>query len=568
MENRRLALAIVLCCLIFIGVQILGKEMGWITPPVDAPVAQNATEHDPTKSTTATPRTGASASDADPFVAPPVVQPDSMPVDARLITVETPLYKAVFSSAGGILREFYLKEYQVDLSADSPNINIISKLAAGRGPLGLLIDGEQTWLTGAWTVDGNDLTVQAGESGVLRFIGDVQGMRVTRELHFASDAYTINEKVTVVSPSPKNIKIAFTFAATTMPTEKITPILSEIRYLIFGGTPPVVEDSQYNLTRVAWQEGTKFKEEHSSSDLTAGKLIRGNVSWMTVMNNYFMGAVSMAGAEASAKGQEENHIFQVSIGKTGIAVAPDTPAVAECTYFLGPKEANRLAAAPNELSHALDYGMFSFIAKPLVYLLEFFFGFTQNYGLAIILMTIVIKAVFWPLSQKSYKSMQQMKKLQPMMAKIREKHAGDKDAINKETVQLYKTYKVNPAGGCLPILIQIPVFFGLYQALLNAIELRHASFITHLPFTADTIWLADLSAKDPYFITPLVMGASMFLQQKMTPAPGDPTQAKIMMLMPLLFTVMFLNFPAGLVVYWLTNNVISIFQQWLQLRRA
>jgi YidC/Oxa1 family membrane protein insertase len=179
----------------------------------------------------------------------------------------------------------------------------------------------------------------------------------------------------------------------------------------------------------------------------------------------------------------------------------------------------------------------------------------------------VVKAVFWPLSQKSYKSMQQMKKLQPMMAKIREKYGSDKDAMNKEIMQLYKTYKVNPAGGCLPILVQIPVFFGLYQALLNAIELRQAAFIPYLPFT-DTVWLADLSVRDPLFITPLVMGSTMFLQQKLTPAPGDPTQAKMMLFMPPIFTLLCFNFPAGLVLYWLINNVISMFQQWLQLRQV
>ena len=223
--------------------------------------------------------------------------------------------------------------------------------------------------------------------------------------------------------------------------------------------------------------------------------------------------------------------------------------------------------APNHIEKSLDYGWFSIIAKPLVMLLQFLHSYVGNYGTAIILMTVLIKILFWPLSQKSYKSMEQMRKLQPMMQKIREKHADDKEALNREIMQLYKTYKVNPAGGCLPILVQIPVFIGLYQTLLNAIELRHTPFITYLPFT-DKLWLADLSAQDPFCITPLVMGATMLLQQKMTPAPGDPTQAKIMMLMPLVFTVLFINFPAGLVVYWLVNNVISIAQQWFLMRRS
>jgi YidC/Oxa1 family membrane protein insertase len=207
------------------------------------------------------------------------------------------------------------------------------------------------------------------------------------------------------------------------------------------------------------------------------------------------------------------------------------------------------------------------LSKPLLKLLHLFHGFVGNWGLAIILLTIVIKIVFWPLSHKSYKSMNQMKKIQPLMAKVREQYKDDRQKMNEEMMRLYKTYKVNPAGGCLPMLLQIPVFLGLYQALLGAIELRHAPFIAHVPFT-DLIWLADLSAKDPFYVTPVIMGATMFLQQKMTPSPGDPTQAKMMLFMPVIFTFLFLNFPAGLVVYWLVNNVLSIAQQWMMLRKA
>jgi YidC/Oxa1 family membrane protein insertase len=222
---------------------------------------------------------------------------------------------------------------------------------------------------------------------------------------------------------------------------------------------------------------------------------------------------------------------------------------------------------PYHLDEALNYGWFTFLAKPLVSGLKFFYSYAGNYGVAIIILTILVKLLFWPLSQKSYKSMEQMKKLQPMVQKIKEKYGDDRQRMNQEVMELYKTYKVNPAGGCLPMLLQIPVFLGLYQGLLNAIELRHAPFIAHLPFT-DIVWLADLSAKDPFYITPVVMGATMLLQQRLTPAPADPTQAKIMMFMPVVFTFMFLNFPAGLVVYWLVNNVLSIGQQWWMLRKS
>ena len=253
-----------------------------------------------------------------------------------------------------------------------------------------------------------------------------------------------------------------------------------------------------------------------------------------------------------------NEPIYISCGRRG---GVDQPG-----YYLGPKVKQELAKMPNNFMGAIRYGWFDIIAKPLIQFLHFLYGYTQDYGLAIILLTICIKILFWPLSQKSYKSMEQMKKIQPMMSQIREKYKDDREKMNAEMMHLYKTYKINPAGGCLPMLLQIPVFIALYQALLGAIELRHASFIAHIPFT-DIAWLTDLSAKDPYYITPIIMGATMFLQQKMSSAPGDPTQAKIMMFLPLIFTFIFLNFPSGLVVYWLVNNILSIFQQWLLTRK-
>jgi YidC/Oxa1 family membrane protein insertase len=222
---------------------------------------------------------------------------------------------------------------------------------------------------------------------------------------------------------------------------------------------------------------------------------------------------------------------------------------------------------PNDLSDAVNFGWFDFLAKPLLVGLNFFYGYVGNYGVAIIILTVIIKLIFWPLSQRSYASMEKMKKLQPMVAKLREKYGDDKQRLNQETMALYKTYKVNPMGGCLPMVVQIPVFFGLYKALLGAVELRHAPFIAHLPFT-DLPWLADLSAKDPYYISPIIMGASMFLQQRMTPSTGDPTQQKIMLFMPLVFTFMFLQFPSGLVIYWLFNNLLSIGQQLMIARKS
>ena len=287
------------------------------------------------------------------------------------------------------------------------------------------------------------------------------------------------------------------------------------------------------------------------------------------MSNYFMNVTAPADPNnLTLKGRVQGDVWRLALERPDLLTPSNGGEVpVAVNWWFGPKDRTMLATAPDHLSQAVNFGMFSIIARPLLTILAFFHSFVGNWGIAILMLTFCIRVVFWPLSQKSFKSMEQMKKLQPMMKKLREKHKDDKEALNKEMMQLYKTYKVNPAGGCLPIVVQIPVFIGLYQALLNSIELRHASFIEYLPFTHIT-WLADLSAADPFYITPLLMGASMFLQQRLTPAAGDPTQQKVMMFMPVIFTVMFINFPAGLVIYWLCNNILSIWQQWGMLRKA
>ena len=241
------------------------------------------------------------------------------------------------------------------------------------------------------------------------------------------------------------------------------------------------------------------------------------------------------------------------------------------TLYIGPKEFDALNAVHPSLDRAIDFGWFHFIARPLVSLLNFSHSLTGNYGIDIILLTLLVKLAFFPLSNKSFKSMTEMRKLQPQLERLREQYQDDRERLNKEMMELYRRYKINPLGGCLPMLVQLPVFVGLYQALSHAIELRQAPFFG---------WIQDLSQPDrlgalelPFVEPPgipvltLLMGGTMLVQQAMTPATGDPTQQKMMMFMPLVFTVMFVNFPAGLVVYWLVNNVLSIVQQYLYTKR-
>jgi YidC/Oxa1 family membrane protein insertase len=253
-----------------------------------------------------------------------------------------------------------------------------------------------------------------------------------------------------------------------------------------------------------------------------------------------------------------------------MAVEPGMRANVSYQIYFGPKSLKVLSGMDNHLDAAIDFGWFDFIAKPSLWVMNFLYGYIPNYGIAIIVLTILIKILLFPLSHKSYKSMNEMKKLQPLMSEIREKYKDDKKKMNEEMMTLYRTYKINPMGGCFPMLIQIPVFIALYRMLYEAIELRHAPFFGWINdlSSPDRLHLFDISyvpfMQPPYGIPVLtiVMGATMFLQQKMSPPPGDPAQAKMMMLLPLVFTVIFINFPAGLVIYWLTNNILSIAQQY------
>ena len=537
MDKNRVILATVLSFIVIIGWTYLFPP----PPPQQAPATAPATTQ------TIPPIEGAT----QPLI-PGVPVPGAPAFTGTIatgerITVATPLFTARLNAQGGLLENFTLSQFRETIQPGSANINLVSSAAMQKAPMGLIWSGQPTWMAEGWSFEGSDLNLAPGEEGVLRFALEFAGLRLLRELTFSGDSYLVRETVRVQSLGDQAAvgRLAFTMASTGLSNK----------------------GDSYNPTRMEWYSLGKLHEEGDLSDLAQGVVAAEALSWGGLSSNYFLVALAPTFEGAVFKGKHEEEIYRMAVEKDGIVAAPGVDGVAEVAYYFGPKSPKLLAPAGFELDKSVNYGMFSFIAEPLLWLLDFFHGMVGNWGVAIILLTVVIKIVFWPLSHKSYKSMMQMKKLQPMMMKIREKHADDRQKMNQEIMQLYKTYKVNPLGGCLPMLLQIPVFFGLYQALLLSTELRHAAFISHVPFT-DIIWLADLSAKDPFYITPLIMGASMFLQQKMAPAPGDPVQAKIMLFMPIIFTALFLSFPSGLVIYWLVNNILSIFQQWLMMRKA
>ena len=473
--------------------------------------------------------------------------------DTRDITVETDLYIAVFSGSGPLIKSFKLKKYRSTLEKSAPLKELIHvKNKSGCG-FNLGFSGKNipniNWAT--YKVSRKEITIRQGDQPkeLIYTRESPEGIEIQTRFIFYADNYKIDLSVYVNNRSEYLIGDGLSLNLFHLPTK------TKKGYGAFEG--------------MALLLGDKLKE------VKVGKLkdkqFLGQISWIGREEPYFLAAIV---DEKSRKSTAKSSILpddeiKISYITPSLNLRQDQKTTENFTLYFGPRDLYILKALNKKLEKAINFGWFDIIAKPLLVTLRFFNKYLFNYGLSIILLTIIIKILFWPLTHKSYQSMKEMRKLQPMMAKIREKYKGNKQEMQKQLMGLYKTYKINPMGGCLPMIVQIPVFFALFRVLPNSIELRHAPFV---------LWIKDLSAPDRLFSFPfqipfmaapygipvltLIMGASMFLQQKMTPTTGDPTQAKMMMLLPIVFTFMFINFPSGLVLYWLVNNALSIAQQY------
>jgi len=305
----------------------------------------------------------------------------------------------------------------------------------------------------------------------------------------------------------------------------------------------------------------KSVEREEVKKITKEIIFGPDVSWGGFETKYFIAAMIPRNPSLTSLvvSQDSRNMVTTSLKGPKHLIPAGQAGLFSYTLFFGPKDHSILKALDVGLENAIDFGSWlKWLAMPMLVILKYINNFVNNYGITIIILTLLIKIAFWPLGNKSYKSMKEMQNLQPQLTAIREKYKGDKQKAGQETMALYKAHKVNPLGGCLPMVVQIPVFFGLYRTLLYAIELRHAPFFW---------WIQDLSDKDPYYITPIIMGATMFIQQKMSPPAGEPMQQKIMLIMPVVFTFLFLSFPSGLVIYWLFNNILSIGQQYFIMKK-
>jgi YidC/Oxa1 family membrane protein insertase len=485
---------------------------------------------------------------------------DPGPVTEKETVVETPLYRAVFSNLGPTIRSFKLKGYRATIEKDAPLIELVSVPRESGDALlvGFAPEGGDLGLPRAYQVEKDRIELDPAsptQELVLRSVS-TSGFAVTQTFRFYPDQYRIDLDVEVANAGGERMSGSF---------------LARLR-----AQPPAESRSYYSYAGLALLVNNSLEEVEVKKP-NDEKTFTGTLDWMAYEDDYFISAVVPEKAEKGVfkgrhlpSGQIEGSLLQPAV-----AIEAGGAASARFTLFLGPRDLGVLKAHGMKLDRAVYFGWTDIIARPLLYALRFFNNYLGNYGLSIILLTILVKILFWPLTHKSYKSMKEMQKIQPIMAKLREKYKNNREQLNREMMGLYKTYKVNPMSGCLPMVIQIPVFFALFRLLGSAIELRHAPF---------TLWIDDLSAPDRLFHLPfqipfmsppsgipvltLLMGVSMFIQQKMTPTPGDPTQAKIMLFLPVIFTFMFINFPSGLVLYWLVNNILSIGQQYRIQKRS
>ncbi len=470
---------------------------------------------------------------------------------AKTITVETPLFRLELSTRGAAVTSAVLKDYRETIEKDSELKELIHEEAKDGTILSSLSGDEAKGLKNAvfsTDITGNEVEVKE-QGREVRFQHRLDSGLVMEKIYkFVPDSYLIDLTVKIRNGGNQPYK-------GNLAMELNNALAKGSGRYAFEGPSALIENKLEQVNE------KKIKEN---------SLFSGQIQWVAIEDRYFMTCIiPPQGSQGQMRLSTNNNEVINQMVMEVEPIAPGKTKSLDFRLFMGPKSVSLLKTYDSQLDRAVNFGWFDFLAKPCLWFMNFIYRFIPNYGVAIILLTILSRGIFWPLAKKSYKSMGEMRKLQPLMQEIRDKYKDDKTRMNQEMMALYKTYKVNPMGGCLPMLIQLPVFFALYRMLYSAIELRHAPFVG---------WINDLSAPDRLFhfgfkipfmdapygipVLTLVMGATMLIQQKMSPQAGDPSQAKMMMLMPVVFTFIFINFSSGLVLYWLVSNLFSIAQQY------
>ncbi len=455
---------------------------------------------------------------------------------------------------GGMIRRAELLQHRDLVAKDGSRFVLFRSDAGGTylaqsgligAPEGQSFPTHRTPMTPA---DGNAGAREIGSADAvsLTLVGESGGLKLTRTYTLKRGAYVIDVKDEVSNLSGAPVQPTLYMQLT---RDSNAPAGGSTFYSTYTG--PVVYTDADKFQKVAFDDIEKNKARHSTT---------ASDGWAGIIEHYFVSAwipAEKAAREFYTRKAGDN-LYSVGIKQPLAQIAPGASTTVESRLLAGPQDQKMLEETAPGLDLAVDYGWLTVIAKPIHWLLQFLHGIVGNWGWAIVLLTIVIKTIFFPLQAASYRSMARMKAVTPRLTQIRERYGNDRVKMNQAMMELYKTEKINPLGGCLPIVVQIPVFIALYWVLLASVEMRDAPWIG---------WIKDLSNPDPFYILPLIMAGTMFIQVKLNPTPPDPMQAKMMMIMPLVFSVMFFFFPAGLVLYWLVNNIYSIIQQWLITRK-
>lgn len=450
------------------------------------------------------------------------------------IVVETSLLRVVLSTQGGRVKSWQLKKY---LEPDGRPVEMAGRL----GPAGDSLD-LCTWSRNRETslpiyrANARELLLsELQPQGTLTLVClTPSGLELTKSFTFFENDYKVDleMKARNVGRQAQSLTFDLLWGPGIRSHEgKEEKTLKPATSLVNG---QVVQDK--------WEKLDKAVEH------------RGDVSWTAIQDNYFCAALIPLGKGSWAKIEKTKDGGPlVGLVLPAKRLLPGNGAGESFSLYVGPKEIDRLTKLGFGLREIIDLGWFGVLARPALYFLKYINGYVKNYGLAIIILTFLVRIVLFPLTHKSLKSMQEMQRLQPKINMLRERFKDDSKRMNQELMELYRKHKINPMGGCLPMVVQIPIFIALYNALINSVELWRAPLM---------LWIKDLSAKDPYYALPILMGISWIVQQWMTPTTGDPRQAKMMLLMPVIFTFMFLNFPSGLVLYFLVSNLLGIAQQY------
>lgn len=508
-------------------------------PQITSPAA-----HDhgiPTPSPRATEDKGSPAMPASNARAASVPGAKSAAAQGTTVQIRTDLLMATINTFGGTLERLELLKHKAQAD-DSKNFVLLGRSYDYEAESGLIGDGFPNHRT-LWKIlpGPRQLEPGADKFEVRLAANGPNGLMVEKVYTFHRNRYLIDVAFDIKNDGTAPLAADAYFQL--VRNDKDPPGQTHSAHAYFG---PVLYTAESKYRKISFSDIEEGKAEYPK---------HADNGWVGIVQHYFVSAWVPSG-----KLQREYYLKRLPDGLFAAGLIVSTPRLApgastrvDVPLFAGPQEQKRLKAVAPGFDLVVDYGWLSIIAWPLFWLLEKYHSLTGNWGVAIILLTVTVKLVFFPLSAASYKSMAKMKLVTPRLTKLREMYGNDRAKLNQAMMELYKTEKINPLGGCFPIVVQIPVFIALYWVLLAAIELRHAPFI---------FWIKDLSALDPYYVLPILMTVSMVIQTRMNPKPPDPVQANVMTFMPFVFSVFFFFFPAGLVLYWLVNNILSILQQW------